>query len=242
MSSFHAIWRQSASAREALYKALKADIIHLNLRPGQVITEQQIAETLSVSRTPVREAFIKLAHEGLLETYPQKGTMVSLIDMERVEEARFMRRILEKEILRLACQQFPEELVFELRSNLALQEICLEEKNFLRLFELDEDFHRIIYRGCNKERIWDLVSQISADFKRIRVLKLSSSINVKEVVKQHQEILSTILKQETSRIDNLVEEHLHTRDSKLKSLYKLYPEYFKIKMKPIGSLKNPLLK
>ncbi|WP_369018281.1 GntR family transcriptional regulator [Thermatribacter velox] len=227
MSNFHLIRKQSSSAREAAYKSLKTNIILLHLKPGQVITEQQIAETLSVSRTPVREAFIKLAHEGLLETYPQKGTMVSLIDMERVEEARFMRRILEKEILRLACQQFPEELVFELRSNLALQEICLEEKNFLRLFELDEDFHRIIYRGCNKERIWDLVSQISADFKRIRVLKLSSSINVKEVVKQHQEILSTILKQETSRIDNLVEEHLHTRDSKLKSLYKLYPEYFK---------------
>jgi len=227
VSNFHLIRKQSSSAREAVYKSLKTNIILLHLKPGQVITEQQIAETLSVSRTPVREAFIKLAHEGLLETYPQKGTMVSLIDMERVEEARFMRRILEKEILRLACQQFPEKMVFELRSNLALQEICLEEENFLRLFELDEEFHRIIYRGCNKERIWDLVSQISADFKRIRVLKLSSSINVKEVVKQHQEILSVILKQETTRINNLVEEHLHTKDSELKSLYKLYPEYFK---------------
>jgi DNA-binding GntR family transcriptional regulator len=227
VSNFHLIRKQSSSVREAVYKSLKTNIILLHLKPGQVITEQQIAETLSVSRTPVREAFIKLAHEGLLETYPQKGTMISLIDMERVEEARFMRRILEKEILRLACQQFSEESVFELRSNLALQEICLEEKNFLRLFELDEDFHRFIYRSCNKERIWDLVSQISADFKRIRVLKLSSSINVKEVVKQHQEILSVILKQETSQIDNLVEEHLHTKDSELKSLYNLHPEYFR---------------
>lgn len=219
--------KRGASAREYVYETLKKSIILLSLKPGQSITEQEIAEKLSVSRTPVREAFIRLAQEGLLETYPQRGTVVSLIDLERVDEARFMRRTLEKAILRLACESFPQELVFELRSNLALQEACLEERNFLRLFELDEEFHRLIYRGCRKERIWDLIVQINADFRRIRVLKLSLGIGVGEVVQQHREIAGAIFDHDATRVEELVEVHLRQNDPDFERLRKEYPEYFK---------------
>ncbi len=219
--------KQGVSAREYVYETLKKSIILLTLKPGQSLTEQEIAEKLSVSRTPVREAFIRLAQEGLLETYPQRGTVVSLIDLERVDEARFMRRTLEKAILRLACESFPKELVFDLRSNLALQEVCLRERNFLRLFELDEDFHRLIYRGCRKERIWDLIAQMNADFRRIRVLKLSLGIGVGEVVKQHQDIAEAILNHDAGRIEELVETHLRQNDPDFERLQREYPEYFK---------------
>lgn len=219
--------KRGASAREYVYETLKKSIVLLSLKPGQSITEQEVAEKLSVSRTPVREAFIRLAQEGLLETYPQRGTVVSLIDLDRVDEARFMRRTLEKAILRLACDSFPQELAFELRANLALQEVCLEERNFLRLFELDEEFHRLIYRGCKKERIWDLIAQMNADFRRIRVLKLSLGIGVGEVVKQHREIAGAIFDRDVARVEELVETHLRQNDPDFERLRKEYPEYFK---------------
>lgn len=219
--------KKGASAREYVYETLRRSIILLSLKPGQSITEQEIAEKLSVSRTPVREAFIRLAQEGLLETYPQRGTVISLIDLERVDEARFMRRTLEKAILRLACESFPPDLAFELRSNLALQEVCLEEQNFIRLFELDEEFHRLIYRGCKKERIWDLIAQINADFRRIRVLKLSLGIGVGEVVQQHREIAGAIFDHNVARVEELVEVHLPQNDPSFEGLRKEYPEYFK---------------
>jgi DNA-binding GntR family transcriptional regulator len=219
--------RGGSSAREYVYEALKKNIILLHLKPGQSITEQEIAEKFSVSRTPVREAFIRLAQEGLLETFPQRGTVVSLIDLERVDEARFMRRTLEKAVLRLACEAFPSELAFELRSNLALQEVCLEEKNFLRLFELDEEFHRLIYRGCKKERIWDLICQINADFRRIRVLKLSSGIRVGEVVEQHRKIAGIIFDRDPGRVEAILDEHLPQNDPDFERLREEYPEYFR---------------
>lgn len=219
--------KRNSSARNHVYETLKKNIILLKLEPGRVITELEMAEALSVSRTPVREAFVRLSQEGLLETYPQKGTVVSLIDLERVDEARFMRRTLEKAVMKIACSSFPQELLFELRSNLALQELCLQEKNFLKLFELDEDFHRIIYKGCKKERIWDLISQINADFKRIRVLKLSSGIGVGEVVEQHKRIAECIFSGDGSRVEDLIEHHLPQSDPDFERLQRLYPKYFK---------------
>jgi len=75
----------SESIKCYIYRVLRNNIIDLNLRPGEIISENEIANTLSVSRTPTREAFSKLASEELLEVYPQKGTKVSYIDLKRVE-------------------------------------------------------------------------------------------------------------------------------------------------------------
>ena len=83
------------SARDQVYYWLKEDIMKFRLIPGTHISEKEISGKYEVSRTPVREAFLQLAKEGLLEIYPQKGTRVSLIDLDLVEEARFMRENLD---------------------------------------------------------------------------------------------------------------------------------------------------
>ncbi len=72
------------TAREYVTRVLKYNIVNLNLKPGQAISENEIAELLGVSRTPVREAFLELAKASIVEVYPQKGTYISLIDMEMV--------------------------------------------------------------------------------------------------------------------------------------------------------------
>src|SRR5471030_2430341 len=83
------ISKDSTSRR--IYNLLRQEIINLNLAPGLNISEKDISEKFKVSRTPVREAFVRLSKEGLLNIYPQKGSFVSLIDLSSVEEARFMR-------------------------------------------------------------------------------------------------------------------------------------------------------
>ena len=122
------------STREYVCRLLRTNILHLNLLPGSSVAEKDIAEILAVSRTPVREAFIKLAQEGVLEIIPQKGSYVSLIDPEQVEEMKFCRSSLEKEVIKLACVSFPREELFQLQSCLALQALCIQEKNYARFF------------------------------------------------------------------------------------------------------------
>ena len=82
-----------------VYEALRKSILTLNLLPGTAISENEISQRFEVSRTPVREAFIQLAKESLLKIIPQKETLVSYIDLQRVEQEHFLRRSLETSVL-----------------------------------------------------------------------------------------------------------------------------------------------
>ncbi len=69
--------KSTSNISETVYAVLRKNIINLTLAPGTLISETDVAERLSVSRTPVREAFIRLSHEALVSIFPQKGTFVS---------------------------------------------------------------------------------------------------------------------------------------------------------------------
>jgi DNA-binding GntR family transcriptional regulator len=81
---------------DGVYFTLRKNIVNLNLKPGEPLNVKSISEKLGVSRTPVRDAFIKLEKEGLVDVFPQKGTSVSRIDLRRVDEEKFIRESLEE--------------------------------------------------------------------------------------------------------------------------------------------------
>ncbi len=89
-----------------------------------------------------------------MEVHPQRGSVISLIDLDQAREAHFVRRVLEKAIMGEACTFFPEAPLIDLRANTEMQRRCNGEKNHHRMLELDNAFHEIIYRGCNKSRTW----------------------------------------------------------------------------------------
>ena len=126
---------QPVSTRDAVYDSLRTLILQLELPPGTAISEKDISLKFNVSRTPVRDSFVRLAQEGLLEVYPQRGSYVSLIDIDLVEEARFMREQLEVAVVRLACASFPAERLAELERNLSQQRVSIEAHDYRLMFE-----------------------------------------------------------------------------------------------------------
>lgn len=217
----------SESIKEYAYRVMRKNIIDLNLKPGEVITENEIANVLSVSRTPVRETFSKLVTEELLEIYPQRGTFVSLIDLKRVEEARFMRLNLEKAVIKLACQDFPKDVLFELESNLNQQEFCLSKKNYVLVFDLDNAMHELIFKGCGKGRVWSAICNMNGDYDRIRSLRLSSELDWNENITHHKMIIEAIKEKDADLGQRIIHEHLTKIDTEQDVLKAKYPEYFK---------------
>lgn len=215
--------------REYVYQTLKMNILNLSLKPGRAISESEISEMLDVSRTPVREAFLRLAQEELLEVYPQKGTFVSLIDLDLIEEGRFLREHMERAVVKLACHVLTDESLLKLETNLKMQRLSVEMNDYTRLYELDEEFHRLIFRGCNKERIWNNIQQMNADFNRLRILRLRVNWEWDRIISHHEGIFAAIKAKDPKKAEEIMKEHLHLVVEDAHELTQNYPDYFKKK-------------
>lgn len=215
------------STGEYVYRVLKHNIINMHLVPGQNISEKEMADVLNVSRTPVREGFIKLSQEELLDIYPQKGTYISMIDLNHVEESRFMRASLEQAVIRLACKAFPADVLFELQLNLNMQELCVGENNHDKLFKLDEDLHGLIFTGCNKKRVWMAIQQMSTHFNRVRILNLVASLHWENIVAEHRQVIEAIKNKDSAQAECVIEQHLTRVIYDQAELKVQYPDYFK---------------
>lgn len=227
MSYFSNTMPVKQTIREFTYSTLKNQIMKLKLEPGTKVSESEISEVLQVSRTPVREAFQKLAQEELLEIFPQRGTQVSKIDLNHVEEARFLRENTERGIVKLACIDFQQDYLFQLEMNITMQELCDEKKNYSRLYELDDEFHKILFYGCHKKRTWNLLQQMSTHFNRLRILRLSSELNWDIIISQHKKIHQLILNKDIEKVDEVMAKHLQLAVLEKDVLRVKYPNYFR---------------
>ncbi|MGL5625407.1 GntR family transcriptional regulator, partial [Cetobacterium sp.] len=212
------------NTKNFIYRVLKTNIMILNIQPGTGISESDIGETLGVSRTPIRESVVKLSEERLMDVYPQKGSFVSYIDLKLVEEAFFMRKIVEREVLKLATQSFSPQAIKELEKNLKFQNIIAQiEEDHTELFFLDNDFHRIIYKEVGKERVWEAVQSLSTHYDRVRFLDAIEKTNLVPTLDQHKEIINIIKNGETDKVDAMIDKHLSNFKNKIGYLIEKYP-------------------
>lgn len=220
-------WNRTPSARSEVYAKLREQILSLELPPGAALSEKESSLAFGVSRTPVRESFVRLAQEGLVQVLPQRGTFVSLIDPELVEEARFMREQLERAVIRLACASFPKDSMEALETNLRLQRESMAEANDKRMFELDEDFHRTIFEGCRKLNTWAVIQQMNAHLNRSRLLRLVSDHEWSHLYAQHEQMAAAIRDGDAETADRVMKEHLSLSIRDQAVLKEKFPHYFK---------------
>lgn len=216
------------SIREYALRILSENLLNMNLVPGMALSEQEIANELEMSRTPVREAFIRLAHENLLEIIPQRGTYVAKIDLGQVSESIFLRRTVEAAVMQIACTNFPDESRKRLQDCIDLQEICVKREDFSRFFELDETFHGIIYKGCEKARIWKMLEQMGLNYNRVRMLNLLNGYyEMPKLFHQHEQIYTAIISSSWELGERLIREHIGKALQDIEELKEKYPLYFK---------------
>lgn len=216
----------SNSISNQVYEILRKSVVTLKFEPGLNISEKEIAEKLQVSRTPVREAFVRLAQEELLEIYPQKGSFISLIELEKVEEARFIREHLELATISLACQYADQQQLKALKENLLLQENSVKEKEFNTFFELDEEFHRMLVEISGKKMVWSAIQKLDVHLKRIRVLSLVKKDTLESLVKDHKEILAAVEARNEEEAKQLLQTHLRHVLTEQERLKEEYPHFF----------------
>lgn len=209
-----------------MYDSLKQQIISLEILPGTALSENEMAVQFKVSRTPIRESFVRLAQEGLVQVLPQRGTLVSLIDSSLVEEARFMRSQLECAIVELACQSFPEASLKQLEQNVLLQKECLSREDVDQIFTLDQQYHALLFTGTSKIHTWNTMSLLTAHLDRSRKLRLLDNHDWKLIVEQHEQLIAAIKAQDSEKAVAIMKQHLNRGIDDLAMLNEKYPHYF----------------
>lgn len=214
------------TAREYAFRTIKQNIITLELKPGSMISENELATAIGVSRTPVREALIELVKLRLIEIYPQKGSFISLIDSEIVEEVRFVRLVLELSMVELACDIATPEDMIRLEENLNLHEFYIEHKMLEKQLQLDNKFHELLFTISNMSFTHDLLEGMMAHFDRVRSLSLSSRRG-KVIISDHREIVEAIKSKDKALARQVISNHLSRYKTDEDDLKEQYPHYFK---------------
>lgn len=174
-----------------LHRQLRDAIIRAELKPGQALSEAEVSRQYAVSRQPVREAFIKLAEERLVEVLPKRGTFVVKISIADVMDARFVREVIEVAVVQEVAVAAPAELVADLRELLALQ-AATEPGDHARFLALDEAFHHRIAHADNREHAWRVIESVKAQMDRVRYLSIDVATPVELIVAQHRRIVDAI--------------------------------------------------
>ena len=217
---------EKESARDYAYRVIRSNIIELYLSPGTAVSESSLCEELDVSRTPVREALADLARQKLVDIVPQKGTTVSLIDPKMVKEGHFLRSLVEQEIVSRVISKITDEGYRLLESNVLMQEYHAKHHSVDNFGHLDNEFHSILFRLCDKESTFRVVTDFQSHFDRERKLSLEF-VRMEDLVKDHREILDAIEKKNRVAAKKAMKTHLSHVLVDQKILIRNYPQYFK---------------
>ena len=214
------------SIQTLVYEELKRNIMSVKLEPGQTMSTQEIATKLNVSRTPVREAFLRLQSEGLVEMIPQRETMVSKISLKRVEQEKFIRECLEMGVIR----KFMDKSGCEVEENMAeliqLQKKCGEEKDFVGFLEADDQFHKVLFDVTGQEMAWETIASRNGHYNRLRILYVQRDTAMQESIEQHHKIATLLESGSREEAARALSSHVRRLDIDEAGLIAQYPDYF----------------
>lgn len=218
---------QVNSTQEMVYRTLRDEILMMELKPGTVITTQDTATRLDVSRTPVREAFLRLQRENLLEISPQKATMVTLIDLKRVYQEMFIRKALEIENLKEFISVATETTILTMQLNVAQQVDAMNEKRYEDYVELDNQFHQIAFNETEEFLGLDLVRRMNGHYDRIRLLTAWKESIALNAIEEHKRFIRYVKEKDLEKAQGLMRTHLENLWLVERVLTDKWSDYFK---------------
>ena len=218
--------RRAESASATIYRTLREEIIWLARKPGEPIIEKDIAEAQSVSRTPVREALLRLAAEGLVDTVAKSGTFVARIPISALPEAIVVRKALEQVTARAAASRARRSEVTNLRAILERQREAESAGDRVAFHIADEAFHAAVAATGGYPGIWSLVKGVKTQIDRYRLLTLPQPGRMARVIREHAAVVAAIERHDADRAAAAMEGHLDGLRISMEDIRRMNPDFF----------------
>lgn len=196
--------------KDLAYERLKQAIVTLELPPGAPLRESQLATKFGISKTPIREAFVRLVQEGLVEVEPYRGATVRGYTREDLVEIFELRELIEGFAARQAAETMNEADRKELAANVRVSEACLRKSDLDALADLLSEFDRILYRQTTNGRVGGLLDQIQSHIERIGRLTVGIPGRLAHSVEQHAAIARAIQERKGDLAERRMRSHVRS--------------------------------
>lgn len=209
-----------------VFEALRNDILTLDMPPGTVIARTEIARRFGVSPTPVREALLRLAEEGLVDIFPQSRTTVSRIDLQHAREAFVLRLSIDVEVARTLAPQMNRARIAVLETLLRRQAAELDAGDLTAFNTYDRAFHRQIYDFGGVPGLWELVRSRYGHLDRLGRLHLPRPGKPQTILRHHRAIIDALASRDPARAEAAARHHLGMAMDAAGALARAHPDYF----------------
>lgn len=190
--------------REKILETIRDAILKGTMKPGERVSEPELAERFGISRTPIREAFRQLESEGYLEVIPRKGAIVASLSERDIEEFYAIKIILEGFAAKMAAENLTEKDIERLESiNERLQKIA-EEGDVKNFFRVHNEFHDLFIKAAGNDKLYEMINQLVMRFKRLRLASLSQPGRMEISVEEHRNMIEAFKNHDGERADSLV--------------------------------------
>ncbi len=212
-----------------VFNTLKREILDLELKPGQPISENEICNRFDVSRTPVREALRRLQEQGFVTTIPYSGTCVSLLNLKDIKQMIYMRVAVElmvmRDFIKIATPMSYEEIRHQIRcQELLIQEAGFEPEQFYRI---DARMHSIWFAATDKEKLWEFIQAQQVHYTRFRMLDFVTETDFTRIINEHYHLLELMEQKDENGLEEALKKHLYISMTRMKHAIEVeYKDYF----------------
>lgn len=219
---------ENISKKEKVYLQLKYDIISQGLRAGQQITEEEIVKRYEISRTPVREIFRRLEHDGLVKNIPYKGTYVSDLRRDDIEEILDIRLALESFAAKCAAQKVDKDGIKKFSDLEAQFKLAIRTQNSVVSFEADTKLHELILDTAGNKRIHAIITNLLGQIHRIRFISGHIPGRMNTTAGEHFDIIKAIKKKDPELAQQTMQLHIENTKKLLLQPSKMEEEFLSL--------------
>ena len=209
-----------------VYLSLRAAIVGLRYKPGEVVRKTEVCEALGVSRSPVSAAIARLAADRLVDVHPQAGTYVSRISMAEIREGAFIREALELAAIEHVARNVSNEEIGLLKRNLRIQRVMLDDGDQAGFYEHDAQMHELLLSFTGYRRLGRISESVRAQLDRARQLLLPAPGRLQETYREHEAIVGALEARDAERARQALRHHLGQLVTMLTTLATREPALF----------------
>ncbi|NPV86095.1 MAG: GntR family transcriptional regulator [Anaerolineae bacterium] len=196
------------SREQQAYERIKEAILTFRLKPGQSLVENELAGQLGISKTPVRDALLRLEREGLVNRALYKGASVAELNQRKMEEIFEIRAALEGLAVYLATPLITAEETKEAQKLIDAQAAALAAGDVREASRVNRLFHELVICKTPNQWLKDILANLEDHLRRYRMISSFQGDRMDKSIKEHQLVLDAIRRGDAEGAEKAMREHL----------------------------------